>query len=51
MGFPEGDPHEQAFVWALRQGLQSLGWNEGRNVRINDRWAAGEPEKTQQQRR
>ena len=45
MGYPEGDPHAQANVTALRQGLQSLGWIEGRNVRIDYRWAGGDPEK------
>jgi putative ABC transport system substrate-binding protein len=45
MGFPEGDPHGQAFVAALRQGLQSLGWIEGGNIRIDYRWAGGDPEK------
>jgi putative tryptophan/tyrosine transport system substrate-binding protein len=33
MGYPEGDPQAQANVTALRQGLQNLGWTEGRNVR------------------
>jgi putative tryptophan/tyrosine transport system substrate-binding protein len=45
MGYPEGDPQAQANVAALRQGLQSLGWIEGRNVRIDYRWAGGDPEK------
>jgi putative tryptophan/tyrosine transport system substrate-binding protein len=29
-------------VAALLQGLQELGWTDGRNVRIDFRWGAGE---------
>jgi putative tryptophan/tyrosine transport system substrate-binding protein len=45
MGYPEGDPQAQANVTALRQGLQNLGWTEGRNVQIDYRWAGGDPDK------
>src|SRR5215813_3529078 len=45
MGYPEGDPQAQANVTALRQGLQNLGWIEGRNVQIDYRWAGGDPDK------
>ena len=45
MGFSEGAPRAQANVTALREGLQSLGWVEGRNIRIDIRWAGGDPEK------
>jgi hypothetical protein len=38
----EGDPEGQARVTALKRGLQDLGWIEGRNLRIEHRWAAGE---------
>ena len=31
----------QARVAAFLQGLQQLGWTDGRNVRIDTRWAAG----------
>ena len=37
MGLPESDP-AQARVAAFRKGLQTLGWEEGRNVRIDIRW-------------
>ena len=45
MGYPEGDPKAQANVTALLQGLQSLGWIEGRNLQSNYRWAGGDPDK------
>ena len=42
MDLDEGDPEGQARVAALKRGLQELGWIEGRNLRIESRWAAGE---------
>ena len=36
------DPASQARLGALQQGLQQLGWIDGRNVRIEYRWAAGD---------
>jgi putative ABC transport system substrate-binding protein len=39
MGFAESDPQSQARVAAFRKGLQTLGWAEGRNIRIDIRWA------------
>ena len=39
MGFDESDPQAQARMAAFRQGLQTLGWAEGRNIRIDIRWA------------
>lgn len=39
MGLAESDPQAQARVAAFRRGLQMLGWAEGRNVRIDIRWA------------
>lgn len=39
MGLPGSDPRAQARVAAFRKGLQALGWEEGRNVRIDIRWA------------
>jgi putative ABC transport system substrate-binding protein len=35
------DPEGQARVAAFLQGLQQLGWTEGRNIRIEYRWSAG----------
>jgi putative ABC transport system substrate-binding protein len=39
MGYPESDPEAQAFIAAFRDGLRKLGWTEGRNARIDTRWA------------
>ena len=39
------DPEFQARVAAFVQGLQQLGWTEGRNVRIDIRWGAGDAER------
>ena len=39
MGFAESDPVVQAYLVAFREGLQKLGWAEGRNIRIDTRWA------------
>jgi putative ABC transport system substrate-binding protein len=39
MGFAESDPQGQVRVAAFGEGLQKLGWAEGRNIRIDYRWA------------
>ena len=38
MAHPESDPEFQGYVAALQEGLQKLGWTEGRNIRIDTRW-------------
>ena len=45
MNVAEGDPLEQARIGAFTQGLQQLGWIEGRNVRFDIRWGAGDLER------
>jgi putative ABC transport system substrate-binding protein len=45
MATSESDPVTQARVSALRQGLQALGWIEGRNIRIDYRWDVGGPDR------
>jgi putative tryptophan/tyrosine transport system substrate-binding protein len=40
-GVAEDDPEGQARIAAFLQGLQQLGWTDGRKVRIEYRWAAG----------
>ena len=39
------DPEEQARLTAILQGLQERGWTDGRNVRIDIRWSAGDPDR------
>jgi len=39
MASEKNDPLGQARFAALRQALADLGWNEGRNLRIEDRWS------------
>jgi ABC-type uncharacterized transport system substrate-binding protein len=38
MGYAESDSDAQAKVTAFQEGLQKLGWEEGRNIRIDTRW-------------
>jgi putative tryptophan/tyrosine transport system substrate-binding protein len=38
------DSEGQARIAAFLHGLQQLGWTDGRNVRIDYRWSAGDPE-------
>ena len=38
MGLPEGDA-SSARLATFRKGLQTLGWEEGRNLRLDVRWA------------
>ena len=41
------DPEAQTSVAAFKQALQQLGWSEGRNLQIDFRGAAGDPERMQ----
>jgi putative tryptophan/tyrosine transport system substrate-binding protein len=40
MAYTENDPNGQLQVAAFRQHLQKLGWTEGKNIRIDFRYAA-----------
>ena len=40
------DPEGQTRIAAFLQGLQQLGWTDGRNVRIEYRWSAGNADDT-----
>ena len=41
----EDDPSRQRFLGVFLQALQRLGWEDGRNLRIDIRWAAGDPDR------
>jgi putative ABC transport system substrate-binding protein len=43
LGIAENDPEAQSRVKAFQQGLRDLGWVNGRNIQINYRFAAGDP--------
>jgi putative tryptophan/tyrosine transport system substrate-binding protein len=45
MNLSETDSEGQARIAAFREGLNKLGWLEGRNIQIEYRWAAGNPER------
>jgi len=42
MGYPDNNLEAQAWVATFHQGLQKLGWVEGRNIHSDSRWAGGE---------
>jgi putative tryptophan/tyrosine transport system substrate-binding protein len=44
-GLASDDPEGQARITAFVQGLQELGWTDGRNIRIDYRWALGDPDR------
>jgi putative ABC transport system substrate-binding protein len=44
MSVAANDPEGQARIVAFLQGLQQLGLTDGRNVRIETRWATGNAE-------
>ena len=45
MSTAEDDTESKARVAAFLQGLQELGWTDGRNMRIDVRWPAGDAER------
>jgi len=47
MGYAENDPEAQSRIAAFKQELAALGWTEGRNLRIDIRWAAGDVKRAQ----
>jgi putative ABC transport system substrate-binding protein len=45
MNLGESDPEGQARIAAFREGLGKLGWTEGRELQIEYRWFAGDPDR------
>ena len=41
MAWDENDPEAKACLSGFTQGLAELGWTDGRNLRMDVRWAAG----------
>ena len=46
MNLAADDAQSMARIAAFLQGLQQFGWTDGRNVAIEYRWGAGDPERT-----
>jgi putative ABC transport system substrate-binding protein len=42
MGYAEADPDTQARMAAFREGLDQLGWKDGRNIQLTFRFGVGE---------
>jgi putative ABC transport system substrate-binding protein len=40
----ENDPESRRRIAALQQGLRDHGWQDGQNIHIEYRWAAGRPD-------
>ena len=45
MNLAADDPEGQTRIVAFVQGLQQSGWTDGRNIRIDTRWAAGDADR------
>jgi putative tryptophan/tyrosine transport system substrate-binding protein len=41
MGWDESDPQAKAGLSGFAEGLGKLGWTDGRNLRVDIRWASG----------
>jgi putative tryptophan/tyrosine transport system substrate-binding protein len=48
--YAQTDREGQASVAAFLDTFQRLGWTDGRNVRIEYRWGAGDPERAKARR-
>jgi len=45
IGIAEGDPQAALRIAAIREGLQALGWVEGRNISLDFRFSSGSSER------
>src|SRR6516165_9275907 len=45
MAYDESDPEAKRWLSAFMQGLAELGWTDGRNLRMDRRWAGGSVER------
>jgi putative ABC transport system substrate-binding protein len=45
--YAESDPEAQSWFKAFVQGMQALGWTDGRNIRIDVRWTGGKADRLQ----
>ena len=46
MAYAEDNPDGKPRLAAFAQRLQELGWTDGRNIRVEYRWSAGDAERT-----
>jgi putative tryptophan/tyrosine transport system substrate-binding protein len=44
--FDESDPEAKSWLSSFTQGLAELGWTDGRNLRMDVRWAANDVDRT-----
>ena len=44
--FDEGDPEVRVYLSGLTEGLAQLGWTDGRNLRMDVRWAGASIDRT-----
>jgi putative ABC transport system substrate-binding protein len=49
MNLAKDDPESKSRLAALVEGLQQLGWSEGRNLRIDTRWGSGDADSFRRQ--
>lgn len=48
IGYEESNPQAKSWVAAFRESLARLGWNEGQNVKFENRWVGADANRIQQ---